>query len=335
MNNTSTDYITTKLSRFSIIKLTVEVLIALFGIFGNVLVAVVIKGLGKKKTTTDLYLLNLAIADLGILLLTFPLVAIRENAPTNWPLGEFVCLYSYPIPEIFHGTSVWFIVVIAIVRYREIVIPRKAIRNKNKISLKYAKTTAVCIWVASFLLFSLPFYFVVSFGLPPGEVGVWCGPIWPSLIIAQLYLCLLTTFGYIIPLGVICWTYLAISRAINRSSNFLFAMKRGQDGAEGNLQVAVTGVQSIRLRQNKRAKKILTPVVVVFAITMFPLTILRLTLAFWPSLAEKDYYENTLFAVTLFVIANSSANPVIYSIASKSFRKGMTNLYSKCLIKCL
>lgn len=335
MSNTSSEFITSKLSRSSIIKLSVEVFIALFGIFGNVLVAVVVKGLGKKKTATDFYLLNLAIADLGILLISFPLVAIKENAPTNWPLGEFACLYSSPLPEIFHGTSVWFIVVIAIVRYRKIVIPRKAIKNRNKFSLKYTRTIAGCIWVTSFLVFSLPLYFVVSFGLPHGGAAKWCGPIWPSLFFAQLYLCLMTTFGYIIPLGVICWTYLAISRAINHSSNFLYAMKRGQNGAEANLQGAVTSVQSIRLRQNKRAKKILTPVVVVFAITMFPLTILRLTLAFWPSLATQDYYENTLFAVTLFVITNSSANPVIYSIASKSFRKGMTNLYRKCLMKCL
>ena len=186
MNNTSSEFITSKLSRFSIIKLSVEVFIALFGIFGNVLVAVVVKGLGKKKTATDFYLLNLAIADLGILLISFPLVAIKENVPTNWPLGEFACLYSSPLPEIFHGTSVWFIVVIAIVRYRKIVIPRKAIKNRNKFSLKYTKTIAGCIWVTSFLVFSLPLYFVVSFGLPHGGAAKWCGPIRPSCCSAKI-----------------------------------------------------------------------------------------------------------------------------------------------------
>lgn len=325
----------TTLPLADILKLGLEVLIALFGIFGNILVAVVIKGLGKKKSTTDIFLLNLAIADLGILLLTFPLVAIREKAPTNWPLGEFACLYLYPIPDIFYGTSVWCIVVIAVVRYRQIVIPRKAIRNTNKTSLKYAKIVAACIWATSFLFFCLPIYFVVSFRVLPTGNGKWCGPIWPSLFLAQVYIGLLTIFAYVIPLGVISWTYLTISRAINQSNMFLNAMKRGQDGAEGTTLGTVTEAKCFRLRQNKRAKKILTPVVVVFAITMLPLNILRLAIAFSPPLDSQDYYENMLYVVSVFLIVNSSSNPVIYSIASKSFRKGTTNLYRKCLKRYL
>lgn len=55
------------------LKLGLEVLIALFGVVGNVLVTAVICRMGKKKKPVDLYLLNLAIAGLGFLLLTFPL----------------------------------------------------------------------------------------------------------------------------------------------------------------------------------------------------------------------------------------------------------------------
>lgn len=75
------------------LKLGLEVLIALFGVVGNVLVTAVICRMGKKKKPVDLYLLNLAIADLGFLLLTFPLGVIKEKLPFSWPLGEFACLY--------------------------------------------------------------------------------------------------------------------------------------------------------------------------------------------------------------------------------------------------
>jgi len=98
------------------LKLGLEVLIALFGVVGNVLVTAVICRMGKKKKPVDLYLLNLAIADLGFLLLTFPLGVIKEKLPFNWPQGEFACLYLQPMPELFHGFSVWCITIIALHR---------------------------------------------------------------------------------------------------------------------------------------------------------------------------------------------------------------------------
>ena len=301
-----------------VVKLAAQVLVALFGVTGNIMVAIIFGGLGKKKTTANFYVQNLAIADLGFLLLTFPFIALREKAPLNWPLGEFTCIYLYPITEIFHGASVWYIAVVAVERYRKIVLLRKPRLSEKRTSLKYPKIAAACIWVLSFLVFCLPIHFVVKYGEMPND-GKWCDPVWPSLVIVRVYVVLLTVFSYILPLLVISWTYFAISRKLSHSSKFLKDMTRSLDGAEGNLK----RVKSVRLRQNKRAKKILTPIVVVFAITMLPLSILRLTYVFWPVIAEQKYYNNLLYAVTVFVIINSSVNPVIYSIASKDFRTGI------------
>lgn len=115
MNNMSFEFIILKLFWFSIIKLSVEVFIVFFGIFGNVLVVVVVKGLGKKKMVIDFYFLNLVIVDFGILLILFLLVVIKENVLMNWFFGEFVCFYLFLLFEIFYGIFVWFIVVIVIV----------------------------------------------------------------------------------------------------------------------------------------------------------------------------------------------------------------------------
>ena len=85
--------------------LSLQVFIALFGVIGNILVITVITKMGKKKQAGDLYLLNLAIADLGTLVLTFPSMVVREKLPWKWPFGEFICLYVHPVPEIFYGAS--------------------------------------------------------------------------------------------------------------------------------------------------------------------------------------------------------------------------------------
>ena len=149
------------------------------------------------------------------------------------------------------------------------------------------------------------------------------GPLWPAwdrrLVLARTYIGLLTIFSYIVPLAVISWTYLAISRTIRRSSLFLKALKRENGEANDKDRRSLTR-KNTRLRQNKRAKKILTPIVVAFAITMLPLSILRITVVVWTAIVTLKYYELLLYTVSVFIMINSSVNPLIYSVASKTFR---------------
>ena len=163
----------------------------------------------------------------------------------------------------------------------------------------------------------------------------WCGAVWPSwdrkLVMPRLYVGLLTLFSYILPLAIISFTYLRISYVLNRSSLFIKAMIREEHGKTGDERNIITNVLSVRLRQNKRAKRIITPLVVVFAVTMLPLSIFRLTAVIWPLINTQDYYGNLLYVVSVFVVVNSSADPLICSVVSRDFRKGINNL---CLQRC-
>ena len=78
-----------------VVKLTLYGACALFGVIGNILVTVILIRIKAKETRVmDFYMINLAIADLGTLLLVFPNTATRERLPFNWPFGEFACLCS-------------------------------------------------------------------------------------------------------------------------------------------------------------------------------------------------------------------------------------------------
>ena len=308
-----------------VFKLTFQVLIVAFGVIGNVLVILVISKLRKKKQPADFYVQSLAIADLGVLLFKFPFATIGEKAPLNWPLGEFACRFLKPVPEIFFGASVWFIALIAVERYRKLVTVRTQVLCRHKTLLRRAAIIGACVWVLSFLVNCLPLYFVLEYREHQNG-SKWCGPVWPEwdrdLIMARVNFGLLTMFSYILPLIVISFTYLAISRTIKRSSTFIHTMNEDYGRKESKDLV----VKSIRLKQNKRAKKILTPLVLVFAVTMLPANSLRLTVAFWPAIHKQGFYENLLFVVTVFASLNSSTNPVIYSVVSKDFRKRIKNL---------
>ena len=318
-----------RLSDREVVVLTFEALLALLGVIGNISVVIVISRLGKKKQPVDCYVQNLAIADLGILLIAFPLVIIRIAMPSTWPFGRFACLYFYPVVEIFYGVSVWCIAVIAIERYQRIV-SMKIIgqKSRNKTSLQRAKTIAAGVWVTSFLIFCLPLYFFIDYVHLPGG-GTFCGLLKWEKSLAKGYMVCLTLLTYLLPLAVISFTYISISRVLKRSSNFVKSMKEVNLVAMSQVdrRVYLTHAKkSARLRQNIRAKKILSPLVVTFAVTMLPLNVFRLTMLFWPAFSEKEYYIHLLNSVVVSTIINSAANPVIYSVVSRDFRKEITSL---------
>ena len=75
-----------------------------------------------------------------------------------------------------------------------------------------------------------------------------------------------------------------------------------QEQQKGNTEdesTLMTNVKSAHLKHNKRAKRILTLLVVVFADTMLPLSILPVTVVFWPEIIGKEYYFNLIYAVVV------------------------------------
>ena len=317
------------------VKLSLYTTCALFGIIGNLLVIIILTKLrGKKARVTDFFLINLAIADLGFLLLTFPMGAVRERAPLSWPFGKFVCLYLQPFGEIFHGASVWFIAITAIERYRKIATRNPKLHDaKKRPSLKRAGIVATCTWLASFIMFALPLFFVVDYQKLPGG-GTFCGPVWPAwdkkLVLARVYIACLTLLSYILPLVVVSWTFLAVSLKLNESSKFIKNMKNDEKETEtaklNDCSAITCRKHSIRLEQNMRAKRLLTPVVLVFTVFMLPLAVLRLCVVLWPAIASQTFYNKLFFAVVVCAIVNSSANPVIYSMVRRDFRHEMMRI---------
>ena len=101
----------------TVFQITLWSTIVILGVVGNLLVSIVIIGNPKMKTSINYYLLSLAIADLGVLLIIYPMAVLKYlNVP--WIFGEKACYYMYPTVEIFYGASIRSITAIAIERYR-------------------------------------------------------------------------------------------------------------------------------------------------------------------------------------------------------------------------
>lgn len=314
-----------------ITRLTIEVTLAFMGLVGNTVVSFVISRQHRFRSGLKLFIRNLAFADIGILAISFPIAVVKEQLPFYWPFGRVICLYFYPLAEVFHGVSVWSITAIAIERYRKITTIKGA-RNSTYISTKSLNWGLLAIWLISFLVVSLPLLFVMDFMEHNTETSteIFCVVAW-SHTIHSIYIISLAIFWYLLPLVIIVFTYVKISREIQQSNEFhktSIRRRSKQRNPEDSRNTRLT-MEAKRMRQNSKAKKILTPIVLVFTISMLPLNALRVMLLFWEELAFEKHFLLIYNVCVIGVVINSAADPLIYSIVSKDFRSELKEIASQ------
>ena len=310
-----------------ITRLIIEVTLAFMGLVGNATVSFVISRQHKFRSGLKLFIRNLAFADIGILAISFPIAVVKEQLPFYWPFGRVICLYFYPLAEVFHGVSVWSITAIAIERYRKITTIKGA-RNSTYMSSKSLKWGLLAIWLISFLVVSLPLLFVMDF--KEHNTVITCTVAW-SHTIHSIYIISLAIFWYLLPLAIIIFTYVKISREIHQSNAFhktSIRRRSRQRNLKDSHDTRFT-VEAKRMRQNSKAKKILTPIVLVFAISMLPLNVLRVLLLFWEEIAIEKHFLLIYNVCVIGVVINSAADPLIYSIVSKDFRSELKEITSQ------
>ena len=305
------------------IRLTIECLIALAGVIGNIVVCYAItKHRTLSAAATNTYIRNVAVSDLATLLISFPLVVVRERLP-YWPLGEVVCRFFFPLSDIFFGVSVWTVAAIAVDRHRILTaeVPRLAVRSLTK-----PRLVCAAIWLLSFLVISLPLILVFEHREFPDKkpkcVANWGPENYWLQIGYHISVCLVT---YVFPLSVIVITYFTIKRKLYKSQSFRLEMTERSFSNSSCKMIQINLVKS----RSKRLKTIMTPVVAVFAVTVLPLSLLRVVPRFFSVKSSMIYlkYSNIIFNVCVFLyICNAACNPLIYSIFSKRFRKSFREL---------
>ena len=114
------------------VKLTLYATIFITGITGNVLVCLVVSRQQKLRTSTNFYIMNLAVADLAVTILCIPFdVAVQENSYI-WPFGKFLCHIIYPIMTMCTFASVGTLTAIAYNRYTAISRPMRVQAGRKR-----------------------------------------------------------------------------------------------------------------------------------------------------------------------------------------------------------
>ena len=306
-----------------VFQITLWSTIVFLGVVGNLLVCFVILSQAKMKTSMNYYLLSLAIADLGVLLIIYPAVLLKYLFPLRWLLGKHACHYLYPTVEVFHGASIWSITAIAIERYRNIVgAKRYQIKHRSR-GRKFV--VIVVVWLASFLVASVPLYPFMNYH-PTRET---CRPAMPILVF-QSYSIVLIVVWYALPLVVIAFTYVSINKRVLQSVAFRTSMSEPDDGNQAVLQAASNkGKIDKRIsRQSNKTTRILTPLVILFTLTMFPLNAFRVMTLIMAEYWKTSYYNLIRGLIIMFAMINSSANPLVYYITSKEFKGAFKKIFT-------
>jgi hypothetical protein len=116
---------------------------ALVGIVGNCWVIVaILRYNAVKRISNKILLVNLAVADMGVLIFRNPFYFLLIFSHNRWLFGEFACKILLPFSLMFMPASVLTLVVVWYSRCSAIV----NIRHLNEISVQTAWYTVIGIW---------------------------------------------------------------------------------------------------------------------------------------------------------------------------------------------
>ncbi|XP_036784791.1 adenosine receptor A3 isoform X2 [Manis pentadactyla] len=142
----------TALSLASIAYITVEVLIGLCAIVGNVLVIWVVKLNPSLQTTTFYFIVSLALADIAVGVLVMPLAVVVSLGIT---IHFYSCLFMTCLLLIFTHASIMSLLAIAVDRYLRVklTVRYRSITTQRRIWL----ALGLC-WLVSFLVGLTPMF---------------------------------------------------------------------------------------------------------------------------------------------------------------------------------
>ncbi|KAM6432304.1 C-X-C chemokine receptor type 5 [Liasis olivaceus] len=271
----------------------VHLLIFLVGSLGNLLVIIILWRCRRSRTSTELFLLHFALANL-LLLLTFPFGVVESLA--GWVFGVFLCkLLSAANRMNFYSSSL-LLSCISVDRYLAVVCALQTFQRQRGLSIHL---TCLGIWLASFLL-AMPDLLFTEVWAQQNNLSV-CyfmeyGPHGINSWLAKRFLYHLV--GFFLPLGVMGYCYTAIVRLL---------------------------CQSQRL-QRQKAIKVAIAVTSVFLLCWTPYNVV----IFWDTLIKLEVMGKTctveeglssaITVTEMLAYSHCCLNPILYAFVGIRFR---------------
>ncbi|XP_078100521.1 galanin receptor type 1b [Sander vitreus] len=278
-------------------------LIFVLGLLGNSLVMLVIGkvkysiGGGKRSpgSPTNIFVVNLSVADLGFLLFCVPFQATVYSLP-QWVFGGFVCTFSHYLSSVSMLVSIFTLAAMSVDRYIAVVLSQK-LRLCMR-SHRNALASVGVIWVLSAACSVPVAQHQILIGYPSGTNSTFCWEHWESRAAKRSYKVAVLLLGYVLPLLLICCCYARV----------LF-----------HLHKKMKNVSKKSERSKRKTAQTVLLVVAAFTVCWMPHHII----AMWVEFGRFPLTDASFaFRILSHCLAygNSCVNPVLYAFLSENFR---------------
>lgn len=276
-------------------------LVFILSVVGNGLVVLVVNSSHTSRSVTDVYLLNLAVADL---LFAFSLPLWAAYRAHEWVFGTVMCKAISVLQEANFYSGILLLACISVDRYLAIVYATRAATEKRH----WVKFVCMGIWVFSVLL-SLPvLLFREAFTSPNNgtvcyeSIGNEDTTKWRVVLRV-----LPQTFGFALPLLVMLFCYGVTIHTLLQTKN----------------------------AQKQRAMKVIFAVVLVFLICWLPYNItlvsdtLMRTQAITETCERRNRIDTALSVTQVLGFSHSCINPIIYAFIGQKFRNSFLKILAQ------
>uniref|UniRef100_A0A182PIA3 G-protein coupled receptors family 1 profile domain-containing protein n=1 Tax=Anopheles epiroticus TaxID=199890 RepID=A0A182PIA3_9DIPT len=291
--------------------------ISILAVIGNSLVIWIVLTTKQMQTITNMFIANLALADVTIGVFAIPF-QFQAALLQRWNLPEFMCPFCPFVQLISVNVSVFTLTAIAVDRHRAIINPLRARTSKN-----ISKFVISTIWMLSFalaapILFALrvrPVSYIALGGMNDTYTNItvpFCKVVNFEHGEIQLYRYVLVLVQYFVPLFVISFVYIQM------------ALRLWGSKTPGNAQ---DSRDITMLKNKKKVIKMLIIVVALFGVCWFPLQLYNILHVTWPEINEYRFINIIWFVCDWLAMSNSCYNPFIYGIYNEKFKREFRKRY--------
>uniref|UniRef100_A0A8C9SF56 Gastrin/cholecystokinin type B receptor n=1 Tax=Scleropages formosus TaxID=113540 RepID=A0A8C9SF56_SCLFO len=356
-------------SEMDSIRILLYLLIFLLGVFGNLLIIMVLIVNKHMRTVTNSFLLSLAVSDLMMAVFCMPFTLI-PNLLEDFIFGAAMCKIVAYLMGISVSISTFSLVAIAIERYSAICNPLKSRAWQTR---SHAYRVIAATWVLSLIImapypiFSRLVTFTKSNSTAQAHM---CRISWPRSQVEQYILLLFVLF--FIPGVVMIIAYGLISRELYRGIQFELEQKKESNGQKNGLNGMVSSgsdegdgcymqvakrsaamemsalapaggakvdrprsnTSEARLMAKRRVIRMLIVIVALFFICWMPIYSANTWKAFDLQSAQRALSGAPISFIHLLSYTSSCVNPIIYCFMNKRFRKALLATFACCCRPC-
>ncbi|XP_067612674.1 somatostatin receptor type 2 [Eurosta solidaginis] len=282
----------------NLITVILYIFVFIVGLAGNTLVIYVVLRFSKMQTVTNIYILNLAIAD-ECFLIGIP-VLLYTMQVGSWQFDDYICKAYMVSTSITQFTSSIFLLIMSADRYIAVCHPISSPRYRTPF---VSKVVSLIAWLTSVLLM-LPVILFAS-TVHTGEHHISCNIKWPEAQNTQsgtTFILYSLTLGFAIPLTfILCFYFLVIRK--------LRTVGPKQKSKE-------------KKRSHRKVTKLVLTVITVYILCWLPYWISQVALINSSPSECASRLEITIFLIAgCFGYSNSAMNPILYAFLSDNFKK--------------